>query len=44
MDPAHKEAYLSDASFKEVLGSDRAAFNALPKWKRDAAKKKAGLF
>lgn len=28
----------------QAFGMDRAAFNALPLWRRQAAKKKAGLF
>ena len=42
---AHKkEEFLSDADFATVFGMDKAAFAALPKWKRQAAKKKNGLF
>lgn len=44
VDPANKEEYLDDASFKTLFDVDRAAFRAQPKWKRDAAKKKVGLF
>lgn len=44
VDPAAKEEYLSNAEFQQVFGMDRAAFKALAKWKRDDAKKKAGLF
>jgi hypothetical protein len=44
VDPAHKEEYLDDASFQSMFGMDRIAFRALPKWKRDDAKKKHGLF
>jgi tetratricopeptide (TPR) repeat protein len=40
----HREAYLSSAEFKAALGVDKQAFYAQPKWKRDAAKKKASLF
>jgi hypothetical protein len=39
-----KELYLSDADFASVFKMARTAFEALPKWKRDAEKKKAGLF
>jgi len=44
VDPTRKEQYLDDAAFAECFSMDRAKFDALPKWKRDAAKKKAGLF
>jgi len=44
VDPAQKEEYLDDATFKSVFNMERAAFRALPKWKRDDAKKKQGLF
>jgi hypothetical protein len=44
VDPAQKEEYLSDKQFTEVMGVDRAAFRAMPKWKRDDLKKKKGLF
>ena len=44
IDPANKERHLSPADFSNVFGMDLAAFNALPKWKRDAKKKDAGLF
>ncbi len=40
----HREAYLSAAEFKATLGVEKPAFYAQPKWKRDAAKKKASLF
>lgn len=44
VDPTRKEEYLDDATFKSVFNMERAAFHALPKWKRDDAKKKQGLF
>lgn len=44
IDQTQKEEYLSDAEFQTVFGVDRAAFRAMPKWKRDDAKKKKGLF
>ncbi|KAH8049882.1 hypothetical protein JL722_11664 [Aureococcus anophagefferens] len=43
-DPARKEDALDDAAFVAALGCDRAAFAALPRWKQDLKKKKAGLF
>jgi len=44
IDPANKERHLSPSDFSKVFGMDLAAFNALPKWKRDAKKKEVGLF
>ena len=44
VDPEQKEAYLSDAEFSTVFGMTRAAFAALPRWKRDAKKKEVHLF
>jgi len=44
VDPSRKEEYLDADTFKATFGMDSAAFKAMPKWKRDAAKKKAGLF
>jgi hypothetical protein len=44
VNPAIKEEYLDDVTFAQLLGTDRASFKALPKWKRDAAKKSVGLF
>ncbi len=43
VDPIQKEEYLDNATFSLVFKMDRAAFRAMPKWKRDAAKKAAGL-
>jgi hypothetical protein len=39
-----KEEYLSSAEFEAVFSMSLADFNKLPKWKRDKAKKQAGLF
>ncbi|RYG59551.1 hypothetical protein EON64_20110, partial [archaeon] len=44
VDPTKKEEYLSDAEFQKTFNMDRNAFKALAKWKRDDAKKKAGIF
>ena len=44
IDPANKERHLSVTDFLKVFGTDIKTFNALPKWKRDAKKKDAGLF
>ena len=39
-----RERYLSDEDFQETFGMNKAAFAALPKWKRDAKKKAHHLF
>lgn len=44
VDPARKEEYLDDKTFKELFDMDKKTFAALPKWKKDDAKKKKGLF
>ena len=44
VDVTCKETFLSDADFQTVFGMDKATFDAQAKWKRDAAKKKVGLF
>lgn len=44
VDPTSKEMYLSDADFEKLFGCAKAAFSALPGWKKTAAKKKSGLF
>ena len=42
--PHEKEKYLSDDEFCSAFGMKRSDFDALPKWKRQNAKKKVGLF
>jgi len=44
VDATIKEQYLLDDEFKARFGTSRAEFNALPGWKKSAAKKKAGLY
>ena len=44
VDAGKREQYLDSAAFQELFGMDKAAFDALPGWKRTAAKKKHGLF
>ena len=44
VDPANKEACLSSADFVSAFGMSRDEFAALPLWKRNGAKKRAGLF
>ncbi len=44
IDPTQKEQYLLEDEFKARFGISRAEFNALPGWKKNNARKKAGLF
>ncbi|XP_035268680.1 advillin [Anguilla anguilla] len=44
VDPGKREEYLSDADFEARLGSSRADFYRLPKWRQNHLKKLAGLF
>ncbi|TYZ59913.1 hypothetical protein PybrP1_006896 [[Pythium] brassicae (nom. inval.)] len=44
IDIVNKERYLSDAEFLEVMGSTKAEFANLPKWKQVAKKKEVKLF
>lgn len=44
VDSAIRECYLSDDEFQAVFGMDKSSFAALPKWKRDKAKKEHSLF
>jgi len=44
VDPSKREGYLSEEEFKTAFGMSRSDYGALPKWKQQAAKKKAGLF
>jgi hypothetical protein len=44
IDMERKESYLGAGEFVEVFGMERNVFDAMPLWKRQAAKKKAGLF
>ena len=44
MDSTKMETYINAADMLEVFGMDHAAFAALPKWKRDSAKKKHKVF
>jgi hypothetical protein len=43
VDGVKKEEYLSNAEFEAEFGMAIGEFTKLPKWKREAAKKKAGL-
>ena len=44
VDPTCKEAFLDDGTFMQLFKMDLATFSTQPKWKRDEAKKKIGLF
>jgi len=44
VDATRKEDYLNDDEFKTLFKMDRDAFNKLPGWKKDNAKKSSGLF
>jgi len=44
IDPAAKEMYLEASEFEKLFGTTKDKFKALPKWKRDQAKKKHKLF
>ncbi|KAM8881902.1 villin-1 isoform 2-T2 [Synchiropus picturatus] len=44
VDASQREVYLSDEDFENVIGTSRADFLRLPKWRQDDLKKKAGIF
>ena len=44
VDASRREEFLADAAFEALFGMGKAAFAALPKWKRTAAKKQHKLF
>lgn len=44
VDPSQKELSLHDAEFSRVFKMERAAFEALPTWKRNLLKKEVGIF
>ncbi|XP_068603826.1 villin-1 [Brachionichthys hirsutus] len=44
VDSSQREDRLSDADFENLLGTCRADFRRLPKWRQTDLKKKAGLF
>lgn len=44
VDPVQKELSLHDAEFTRAFKMERAAFEALPAWKRNQLKKDVGLF
>ena len=44
IEPGRKENALNDEDFEETFKMSRDDFAALPKWKRDKAKKDANIF
>ena len=44
VDPAHREAHLSEADFEKYFKMTRDAFGGLAAWKQLQLKKKLGLF
>jgi len=44
IDPAIKELYVGDSEFNTIFKMDKEAWQKLPAWKRDQAKKTARLF
>lgn len=44
VDPSRRERHLSEDDFRATFGVGLSAFEAWPKWKQSAAKKKAGLY
>ena len=44
IDYKSREQCLDDAAFQACFGVDKAAFAAMPLWKRKNVKKKVGLF
>ena len=44
LEMTQKESYLTDTEFKAVFGLDKEEFGKLALWKKQAAKKKVGLF
>mmetsp|Transcript_16434 Transcript_16434/g.29675 ORF Transcript_16434/g.29675 Transcript_16434/m.29675 type:complete len:355 (-) Transcript_16434:250-1314(-) len=44
VDPTRREDYLSESEFEEVFGMKREAYEKLPAWRKQQAKKKVGLF
>ena len=44
VDAAHKEKSLADDDFEAQFKMPRGDFDGLPKWKKDKAKKDAGIF
>ncbi|KAM7229870.1 hypothetical protein CapIbe_018587, partial [Capra ibex] len=44
VDPAHKEAYLSDSDFQDIFGKSKEEFYSMAKWRQQQEKKQLGFF
>lgn len=44
VDPAHKEAYLSDSDFQDIFGKSKEEFYSMARWRQQQEKKQLGLF
>ena len=44
VDRHRKQEFLSAADFKDAFGMDKEAFEGMPKWKQNTAKKKLKIF
>merc|ERR1740130_576131 len=44
VDALTREMHLADDEFQKLFGTSKQEFEGLPKWKKDQAKKKHGLF
>ncbi|XP_055270616.1 villin-like protein isoform X3 [Moschus berezovskii] len=44
VDPAHKEAYLSDSDFQDIFGKSKEEFYSMAKWRQQEEKKQLGFF
>lgn len=44
IDNKRKEHYLTEEEFQRVLGMARPKFEALPEWRRNELKRRAGIF
>ncbi|KAG5197455.1 hypothetical protein JEQ12_008184 [Ovis aries] len=44
VDPAHKEAYLSDSDFQDIFGKSKEEFYSMAKWRQQQEKQQLGFF
>lgn len=44
IDDTQREKYLSPKEFRSSFNMSKSEFDAMPKWKRDSAKKRVSLF